>query len=103
MISYKNLWKRLIDRDLKKTDLLYLAGISSATLAKMGRGEAVSFDTIEKLCNVLDCGISDILTIEKVISAPEEASIIKGKAVEMSTEDGSVDADTSKNKIIVMA
>ena len=76
MISYKNLWKQLIDKDYKKTDLIWLADISSATLAKMGRGEPVSFETIEKLCRALKCGITDIVTIEPdKILEPEETFI----------------------------
>lgn len=46
--NYKKLWKLLIDKDMKKTDLLTLAGINSNILAKMGRGDGVSMDTAFK-------------------------------------------------------
>ena len=63
MLSYKNLWKKLIDENLKRTDLIRLAGISSATLAKLGDDKAVSMETLVKICNALDCEISDIVSV----------------------------------------
>ena len=60
-ISYKRLWKLLIDRDLKKKDLPSLAGISSASVTKLGKNENVNTETLEKLCRALDCDISDIM------------------------------------------
>ena len=65
MINYNNLWKSLIDKGMKKTDLIKEAGISSATLAKMSNNQCVSMETIIKVCNVLDCDISNVLTITK--------------------------------------
>lgn len=65
MVSYKGLWKTLIDRDKKKTDLITEMGISSATLAKLSKNEYVSMETIVKICNWLDCGISDICEVTK--------------------------------------
>lgn len=59
--SYGPLWKILIDRNMKKTDLLQIAGIYSQSLAKMGKGEAVSLDTIGKLCAALNCNVEDII------------------------------------------
>jgi DNA-binding Xre family transcriptional regulator len=60
-ISYKKLWKLLIDRDLKKKDLPTLAGISSASVTKLGKNENVNIETIEKICRALNCDISDIM------------------------------------------
>ena len=60
-ISYKKLWKLLIDRDLKKKDLPTLAGISSASVTKLGKNENVNTETLEKICRALDCNISDIM------------------------------------------
>lgn len=60
-VSYNNLWKMLIDKGLKKQDLVDGAGLSSATVAKMGRNEKVSEKSLEKLCNYLNCGVKDIL------------------------------------------
>lgn len=58
---YKKLWKLLIDRNLKKTDLKTLAGISSTSLAKLGKDENVSMTILQKLCETLHCNISDIV------------------------------------------
>ena len=59
-ISYKRLWKMLIDKDLKKKDLSSVAGISQSSVAKMSRGETISMDVILKICSALDCDIGDI-------------------------------------------
>lgn len=59
------LWKLLIDKDLKRTDLINLADISSNILARMGKNEPVSLEILEKICITLDCSIQDVLTIEK--------------------------------------
>lgn len=65
MISYSNLWKTCIDNKLKKTDLMKITGISSATLAKLSNNESVSMKTLEKICIILDCDLTDIVSIEK--------------------------------------
>lgn len=62
-ISYKKLWKLLIDRDLKKKDLADIAGLSNYTLSKMTRGENVNAETLAKICKALDCGFDDIMEI----------------------------------------
>lgn len=59
--SYTALWKLLIDRNMKRTDLISLAGINSRTLAKMGRNETVSMDALGRVCQLLDCKIEDIV------------------------------------------
>lgn len=64
-LNYNNLWKLLIDKDLKRTDLINLANISSNVLARMGKNEPVSLESLEKICITLDCSIQDVLTIEK--------------------------------------
>lgn len=63
IVSYKRLWKLLIDRDLKKRDLIHLAGISSASVAKLTKGENVQTDVLVKICTALNCGIEDIMEI----------------------------------------
>ncbi len=63
MVNYNKLWKRLIDENLKKTDLAKAVGISSATLAKMSANETVSLETLVKICNLFECEISDIVTV----------------------------------------
>lgn len=62
-ISYKKLWKLLIDKDLKKKDLCELSGVSSTSIAKMGRNENVNTDILVKICVALKCDISDIAEI----------------------------------------
>lgn len=62
-ISYKKLWKLLIDKDMKKKDLLRVSGISSSTLAKLGKDENVSSETLDKICTALTCDIGDVMEI----------------------------------------
>lgn len=64
-ISYKKLWKLLIDRDLKKKDLCELAGISSASMAKLGKNENINTSILVRICEALDCDTSDIMEIEQ--------------------------------------
>lgn len=63
--NYKKLWKLLIDKDMKKTDLLKVANISSNILAKMNKGENVSMDSLQKICKALECDVGDIVTFEE--------------------------------------
>ena len=62
-VTYKKLWKLLIDKDMKKKDLQVLAGISAASITKLGKNENVNMDIIEKICIALKCDMSDILEI----------------------------------------
>ena len=62
-ISYKKLWKLLIDKDLMKKDLQQDAGISWATITKMSKGETVSIDVLMKVCKMLHCDIGDIVEV----------------------------------------
>lgn len=64
-ISYNGLWKLLIDKNLKKTDLIEGIGISSSTLAKMGRGEEVSLSVLTKICDKYSCDYGDLISFEK--------------------------------------
>ena len=64
-VSYKKLWKLLIDKNLKKTDLIEEIGISSSTLAKMGRGDEVSLSVLSKICNKYDCDYGDLISFER--------------------------------------
>lgn len=64
-LSYNNLWKTLIDKRIKKGELLRQSGISSSTLAKMSRNEAVSLSIILKICETLDCTIEEVVTISR--------------------------------------
>lgn len=60
-VSYKKLWKRLIDKDMMKKDLQQQAGVSWATITKMSKGETVSTEVLMKICQVLDCNVGDII------------------------------------------
>lgn len=62
-ISYKKLWKLLIDKDMKKKDLQRVAGISSASVTKLGKNENVNTEILQKICTALNCDISDIMEI----------------------------------------
>ena len=62
-ISYKKLWKLLIDKDMKKKDLQVSAGISWDSVTKLSKGETVSMDVLIKVCKALDCNIGDIVDI----------------------------------------
>lgn len=64
-INYKKLWKLLIDKDLKKSQLKDLAQISQSTLMRLNRNEYVSLEVLVKICIALDCEISDIVEIER--------------------------------------
>ena len=63
-ISYNKLWKLLIDKKMKKTDLIREAKISSNVLAKMGKEESVSLESIGKICSLFGCSVDDILEFE---------------------------------------
>ena len=62
-VSYKKLWKILIDEDMKKKDLQAKAGISWASVTKFSKGETVSMDVLIKVCKALDCDIGDIVEL----------------------------------------
>ena len=62
-VSYKKLWKLLIDKDMKKKDLLVTADISWASVAKLSKGETVSMEVLMKICKALDCNIGDIMDL----------------------------------------
>lgn len=62
-VSYKKLWKLLIDKDMKKKDLREATGITTTALAKLGRNENVSTEILVKICKVLQCDIFDIMEI----------------------------------------
>lgn len=64
-ISYNGLWKKLIDNNMYRKDLSAKLNISSATMAKMGKGEKVSLEVLQKICDFLNCDIGDIMSFEK--------------------------------------
>ena len=68
-ISYKKLWKLLIDKDMKKKDLEQAAGISHYTIGKLNRGDNVTIEVLAKICQELQCDIADIM---EFVPDPEE-------------------------------
>ena len=60
-ISYNKLWKLLIDKNMKRKDLQNLAGISSASVAKLCKGDNITTDVLLKICVALDCSLEDIM------------------------------------------
>lgn len=73
-VSYKKLWKLLIDREMKKKDLCRLAGISSSSLAKLGKNENVNTDILVKICTALNCDVSDIM---EIVATPVKGKLMK--------------------------
>lgn len=69
VISYDKLWKLLIDKKWNRTDLKEKSGISTASLAKLGKGENLTTAVLLKICTTLDCNISDIMDVVKVDDA----------------------------------
>ena len=63
-ISYKKLWKLLIDRDLKKKDLCEMARISTASMAKLGKNKNINTSILVRICEALKCDTSEIMEIE---------------------------------------
>ena len=63
-INYHKLWKLLIDKNMNKTQVKDAAGISTNAIAKLGRGESVSMDTLGKICRALHCNIGDVMEFE---------------------------------------
>ena len=63
-ISYIGLWKLLLEKGLQKKDLVEQVGLSSATVAKMGKGEPVSSKVLDKICNFLECSVDDIISYQ---------------------------------------
>jgi DNA (cytosine-5)-methyltransferase 1 len=63
-ISYNRLWKLLIDKGIKRTELKQLAGVSTNVIAKLGKNEPVAMETLAKICTALQCGLDDIVEIQ---------------------------------------
>ena len=70
--SYKRLWIMLVNKEMKRTDLLRVAGITSSALARMGKNQPVTMNTLEKICAAFHCQIEDI--VEYILdSSPEDS------------------------------
>ncbi len=78
-VSYRQLWKLLIDKDMKKKDLRLSSGISTNALAKLGKNERVTTDVIDKICCALSCDVGDIM---EIVDDGQENSIQRGSSDE---------------------
>lgn len=70
-ISYNRLWKMLIDKNMKRQDLKEVSGISTASIAKLGKGDNITTAVLLKICNALDCDLSDIMELVEETSETE--------------------------------
>jgi DNA-binding Xre family transcriptional regulator len=67
-VSYKKLWKLLIDKDMKKKDLRAATGMSTTSLAKLSKNENINTEILVKICKVLECDIGDIMEVTEDVS-----------------------------------
>ena len=74
--SYKPLWKTLIDRNMKKKDLIRMSKISAASVAKLGRDENVTTQVLLKICEALDCDLSDVVELVREDKSDESNDAI---------------------------
>ena len=74
-ISYNKLWKLLIDKGMNKTELGLAAGVSTSTIAKLGKNETINMESMMKICRVLDCDIGDIVEMIDDIAPPQKGEI----------------------------
>lgn len=81
-ISYRRLWKLLIDLDIKKTDLKSLVGLSSATIAKLSQNKTVQSDVLDRICVALHCNIEDIMEIDHTECSKEYFEMNEQKNVD---------------------
>ena len=75
-LSYKKLWKQLIDRDMTRTDLRQATGISSSTFARLSRGDYVASSVIDRICQELKCDVGDVM--EVVLDKPKKSKPNRG-------------------------
>ena len=71
--AYNKLWKLLIDKNMNKQGLNKITGISSASIAKLGKGENITTDVLLKICEALECDISDIMEVVKESSESNDS------------------------------
>ncbi len=67
-ISYKPLWRQLLEKDMKKVDLMRLGNFSPNLIANMGKDKYISLKNIVRICDVLDCEISDVIELKREVS-----------------------------------
>ena len=78
-VSYDKLWKKLIDKKMSRTDLKEKSGISTVSLAKLGKNENLTTAVLVKICNALDCDISEIMEVIPEKNESENLSSLAAK------------------------
>lgn len=73
--DYKKLWKILIDKEMTKSDLRRMTGMSTTTMAKLGKSEMVSMELLKKICEVLECNIGDIMDFLPEMDALKQQTV----------------------------
>ena len=81
-MSYKKLWKLLIDKNMNKGDLQRLAGVSTSSIAKLSKGVNVQTDVLSRICYFLDCDISDIAEYERDSTDLDRLRVRKRQQIE---------------------
>ena len=76
-VSYNRLWKMLIDKNMKRIEMQYLTGISGNILARMGKNQYVSMETIEKICKKLDCTVDEMLDLQMMSNKSRHVKLLK--------------------------
>jgi putative transcriptional regulator len=76
-VSYNRLWKMLIDKNMKRIEMQYLTGISGNILARMGKNQYVSMETIEKICKKLDCTVDEMLEFTMMSNKSRHVKLLK--------------------------
>ena len=79
VVSYKKLWKLLIDKEMNKTELRLATGASSAIIARFTRNEVVSMDILMRICDTLNCNVGDIMDMIHEDSSGKNARAKRGK------------------------
>ena len=80
-ISYKPLWHTLVERNMRKEDLRIAAGLTTNMIANMGKGKNISMETLVRICEALNCGILDVIELEK-----EDHSVDKAESINLNVE-----------------
>ena len=76
-VSYNRLWKMLIDKNMKRIEMQYLTGISGNILARMGKNQYVSMETIEKICKKLDCTVDECWNLQMMSNKSRHVKLLK--------------------------
>ena len=76
-VSYNRLWKMLIEKNMKRIEMQYLTGISGNILARMGKNQYVSMETIEKICKKLDCTVDEMMDLQMMSNRSRYVKLLK--------------------------